>query len=212
MSEARNSVVGTILDAREAECEVHNTESAIYRSKISRSATQSNDDSKIVELFGKKNYGDLNFCSDCKTDQKAKDKFWGLASESADEEEYERNVLSMRKLSHDVTELNEDEANELFKKLNIKDKQEETEDACRKENKVVFQVPSTVNVHDSDSSRAYVIKRRPSGRAGRGTWATPSYSPNWLVFETQGSHQRSRTTSVAESNKGMYPHINRVNL
>jgi hypothetical protein len=176
---ARKSTL-TMAAAKEAECELHN---AIQRSKIARS-TKNGDVKResSLPLSEKDHSRSFHVCSECQKALRAKDKFWGLASESADEEEYQKQVLTKGLMSTEVTELNEDEADELFEKLEIK---EEQHNYSSKKRSVDFRVSSPFKITDPVSpGKAYIIKQRPSGQAGHGTWVTPPYSPHWTVTST----------------------------
>ncbi|XP_048583747.1 uncharacterized protein LOC116613059 [Nematostella vectensis] len=202
---SRESRASSMQCVRDVECTIHNTESAIERSRFARkslSAPRKKGEQDSTTPSPDNGVGRM--CCDCHKVQHEKDKFWGLISDSEDDEEFNLTVIekygrrSRTKLpKRKVAELNRLEMTELFDTLSVRDDDLRPTTSARSRDR-----DSPIAVEDPISKRKFVFKKKPAGRAGRGTWATPAFERLWTMTEVDGTAKLDSMTRLREISLG----------
>ena len=149
---------------KRAHCLLHRSENSRYEARRARK-----------QSIGEKQEPEAH-CEECFKLLRERNQFWGQETESDSDHTYETVGTRHRKAS----EVTEKDIKDFLDSLSP------GEDLYRSsvsESFVDEAVP--VELNSSCSPQAFIIKQKPVGVAGKGTWATPAYVPPWTVLELE---------------------------
>ena len=175
----RSNISLKLVDS--TDCVVHQSQEASQRARKLREGQMESVQNITSDTKQKKSQMETpQYCEECRKILKERDQFWGLASDSEDERTTDNGQVRQR----------------MFGKISgSEDKMigRRTWTACP----AVRKAGSTISLNvvpfgdhryqfdlaSARSKKAFVIKQKPKGIAGQGTWATPAYIPPWTIVE-----------------------------